>query len=121
KLNQFFAQSLVQLASNLFLMAGAVIFLLTLNLRLGAAALTPALGVLVFTQLSSGWVKGKNVKSLQALGSISAEIQESLSNFKVIVAFNRRDYFRQKFDEANARNFSASVGAGLASNIFLPV
>jgi ATP-binding cassette subfamily B protein len=121
KLNQFFAQSLVQLASNLFLMVGAVIFLLTLNLRLGAAALTPALGVLVLTKLTAGWVKGKNVKSLQALGSISAEIQESLSNFKVIVAFNRRDYFRQKFDEANAHNFSASVGAGLASNIFLPV
>jgi ATP-binding cassette subfamily B protein len=121
KLNQFFAQSLVQLASNLFLMAGAVIFLLTLHLRLGAAALAPALGVLIFTRLTSAWVKGKNVKSLQALGSISAEIQESLSNFKVIVAFNRRDYFRQKFDEANARTFSASVGAGLASNIFLPI
>ena len=39
KLNQFFAQALVQLAGNLFLMAGAAIFLLTLNLRLGLAAL----------------------------------------------------------------------------------
>ena len=38
-----------------------------------------------------------------------------------IVAFNRLDYFRQKFDEANERNFSASVASGLASNVFLPV
>ena len=51
---------------------------------------------------------------------MSAEIQESLSNFKVIVAFNRLDYFRQKFDEANQRNFAASVRAGIASNIFVP-
>ena len=121
KLNQFFAQSLVQLASNLFLMVGAIIFILTLNFRLGVAALMPAVGVLIFSQLISGWVRRKNVKSLQSLGSVSAEIQESLSHFKVIVAFNRRDYFRQKFDEANQRNFSASVGAGLASNIFVPV
>ena len=41
KLNQFFSQALVQLAGNLFLMAGAAIFLLTLNLRLGLAALAP--------------------------------------------------------------------------------
>ena len=42
KLNQFFSQALVQLAANLFLMAGAAIFLLTLNVRLGLAALAPA-------------------------------------------------------------------------------
>jgi ATP-binding cassette, subfamily B, bacterial len=121
KLNQFFAQALVQLAGNVFLMGGAAIFLLALNLRLGIAALTPALGVLILTRLISGWVRQRNVKSLQSLGGVSAEIQESLSNFKVIVAFNRRDYFRQKFNEANQRNFAASVGAGLASNIFVPV
>jgi ATP-binding cassette subfamily B protein len=121
KLNQFFAQGLVQLAGNLFLMAGAAIFLLVLNVRLGLAALAPALGVLIVTRVLSPWVKRKNVKSLQSLGGMSAEIQESLSNFKVIVAFNRRDYFREKFNEANERNFGASVASGLASNIFLPI
>jgi ATP-binding cassette subfamily B protein len=121
KLNQFFAQALVQLAGNLFLMAGAALFLLALNIRLGLAALTPALGVLMLTRLISAWVKRKNAKSLQSLGGMSAEIQESLSNFKVIVAFNRLDYFRQKFNQANERNFGASVAAGLANNIFIPI
>src|SRR5439155_13326610 len=54
-------------------------------------------------------------------GGMSAEIQEGLANFKVIVAFNRLDYFRQKFNEANERNFSASVAGGIANNIFMPV
>jgi ATP-binding cassette subfamily B protein len=76
--------------------------------------------VLMLTRLISAWVKRKNAKSLQSLGGMSAEIQESLSNFKVIVAFNRLDYFRQKFDQANERNFRASVAAGLASSIFTP-
>src|SRR5215472_10283590 len=87
KLNMVFAQSLVQLVGNLFMMAGAAIFLLALNPRLGVAALVPAIGVLVFTKAISGWVKNKNLKSLQSLGGMSAEIQESLANFKVIVAF----------------------------------
>jgi ATP-binding cassette, subfamily B, bacterial len=120
KLNQFFSQALVQLAGNLFMMTGAAIFLLVLNIRLGLAALAPAAAVLILTQLISGWVKKKNLKSLQSLGGMSAEIQESLGNFKVIVAFNRLDYFREKFNEANERNFSASVAGGLANGVFMP-
>src|SRR5712691_12646632 len=121
KLNQFFSQALVQLTGNLFMMTGAAIFLLALNIRLGIVALIPAAIVLIFTQLVSGWVKSKNLKSLQSLGGMSAEIQESMSNFKVIVAFNRLDYFRQKFNEANERNFSASLAGGLANGIFMPI
>jgi len=52
---------------------------------------------------------------------MSAEIQESLNNFKVIIAFNRRDYFRKRFDEANTDNYNTAVRAGIANNIFLPV
>ena len=54
KLNQFFSQALVQLTGNLFLMTDAAILLLGLNVRLGLAALAPAAGVLVFTQMASG-------------------------------------------------------------------
>jgi ATP-binding cassette subfamily B protein len=111
----------MQFAANLFMMAGAAIFVLSLNFRLGLAALTPALGVLVATQLLGAWVKRKNVKSLQSLGGMSAEIQESLSNFRVIVAFNRLDYFRKKFDAANEKTYAASVEAGLANNVFMPI
>ena len=52
---------------------------------------------------------------------MSAEIQESLNNFKVIVAFNRTDYFRKRFNEANEQNFSSAVAAGMASNLFMPI
>lgn len=121
KLNQFFSQGLMQFLGNVFMMAGTAIFLLALNLRLGLAALAPAAGVLLVTRVLSPWVKRKNVKSLQSLGGLSAEIQESLSNFKVIVAFNRRDYFRRRFGDANEQNFSASVASGLASNLFIPI
>lgn len=52
---------------------------------------------------------------------MSAEIQESLNNFKVIIAFNRRDYFRKRFDEANQENYETSIGAGIANNSYVPV
>jgi ATP-binding cassette subfamily B protein len=121
KLNQFFSQALVQLAANLFLMAGAAIFLLTLNTRLGLAALAPATAVLMVTRATGGWVKRKNTASLKSLGGLSGEIQEGMSNFRVIVAFNRVDYFQQQFRGANERNYEASVSAGLANNFFMPL
>ncbi len=121
KINQFFAQALMQLIGSLFMITGTGIFLLSLNIKLGAAALVPALGVLIVTQFLSGWVKKVNLASLQSLGSMSGEIQESIENYKVIVAFNRKDYFREKFNEANQKNFGASVKAGIASNIFIPI
>lgn len=121
KLNQFFAQALMQFLGNAFLIVGAGILLLVLNFKLGGAALLPAIAVLLVTQLIGGWVKRASFKSLQTLGGLSGEIQESLANFKVIVAFNRFDYFRDKFAAANRANYAASIRAGIASNIFIPI
>ena len=77
--------------------------------------LVPALLILIFTKATSAWVKKKNAASLQRTGGLSAEIQESLNNFKVIIAFNRRDYFRKRFEEANDHNYIAAKSAGVAS------
>ena len=121
KLNQFFSQALLQFFGNVFLMFGAGVFLLSLNIRLGGASLLPALLVIIITQLLSKWINHTSRTSLQTLGGLSAEIQESLSNFKVVVAFNRLDYFRVKFDQANKQNYTASVKAGVASNILTPI
>jgi ATP-binding cassette, subfamily B, bacterial len=121
KLNQFVAQALMQFLSSLFLMTGVAVFVLSLNFRLGIAALLPAIGVFAVTKATGAWVKRKNMRSMQTLGGLSAEVQESLHNFKVIVAFNRLDYFQRKFKTANDINYNASVGAGFANNIFMPM
>lgn len=121
KINQFFSQSLVQFFGNIFLMIGAAIFLLSINLDLGAATLAPAVFLLVVTTILSPWVKRKNLGSAQSLGGMSSEIQESLNNFKVIIAFNRRDYFKKRFQEVNDLNYSAAIGAGVANNTFIPI
>ena len=121
KVNTFFSQSLMQFVSSIAIMVGAGIFLLVINFKLGVVALVPGVLILLYTRLMSPWVKKKNAVNLASVGGMSAEIQESLNNFKVIVAFDRRDYFRKRFDEANRKNYSTAIGAGLANNIFLPV
>src|SRR6187399_2440466 len=82
KLNQFVSQTLMQFMGTVVMMTGAAVFLLSLNLRLGFAALIPAIAVLLVTRATGAWVKKKNLRSLQALGGMSGEVQEGLQNFK---------------------------------------
>ncbi len=119
KLNQFFSQALMQFIGNFFMIIGAGIFVLSINVRLGGAALLPAVGLLIFTLAISAYVKRKNSANLQTTGELSAEIQESVHNFKMIVAFNRRDFFRKKFREANEKNYATAVEAGIVNTMFL--
>jgi len=121
KLNQFFSQALMQFIGNIVLIIGAGIFLVTISFRLGLVSLVPAFIALALTQILSPWVKRVSLRSLQSLGGMSGEIQESINNFKVIVAFNRLDYFRDRFKESNENNYKASISAGFASNIFNPI
>lgn len=121
KLNQFFSQSLMRFIGSLVTMVGAGIFLLSINFELGAAALAPAFMIFLFTRVISPWIKKRNAISLKSVGGLSAEIQESLNNFKVIIAFNRRDYFRKRFEESNEENYTNAVRAGFANNLLMPV
>lgn len=121
KVNQFFSQSLMQFIGSLITMTGAGILLLVINFPLGLAALSPALILWIFTKSVSPWVRKKNEASLKSLGYLSADIQESLANFRVVIAFNRQDYFRKRFREVNDENYKRSVQAGIANNVLSPV
>lgn len=121
KINQFFSQSLMRFLGIIVTMTGAGIFLISINPRLGGASLIPAIFILIFNKSISAWVKRKNAESLKSTGEMSGNVQESLDNFKTIVAFHRRDYFREKFDEANQQNYKKAIGAGLANKLLMPV
>lgn len=121
KINQFFSQSLMQFLRIILIMVGSGIFIVSIHWELGLAALMPAVLIWVFTKFVSPWVKKTNAESLKQVGLLSSEVQESLNNFKVVVAFNRRDYFRKRFNLVNQENYTAAVKAGIANNIFLPV
>lgn len=121
RVNQFFSQSLMRFIDSIFMMATAAVFVLIINPELGGAGLVPAIFILLFVRIMSPLIRRKNAESMKSFGNLSAEIQESLGNFKTIVAFNRRDFFRDKFKKANIANYKASVAAGLTNIVFIPV
>jgi ATP-binding cassette subfamily B protein len=121
KLNQFFSQQLNQFVGNIFTLVGIGIFIFFINYRLAAVTLVTAVILFIATSFISPWLERRNRLSLQSLGGLSAEVSESLNYFKVIVSFNRRDYFRQNFNQSNQENFKMSIRAGIANNFIGPV
>ena len=121
KLNQFFSQSLNQFMNHMFTLLEIGIFVFLVNWRLSLWMILPAVGLVLITYFMASFLSKRNRLSLQSLGNLSAEIQESLSYFKVIVLFNRRDFFRDNFNKANENNFAMSVRSGMANNINGPI
>ena len=120
KLNQFFSQGLIQFIASIITVLGASIFILCINWHLGIVAIGPALVLYLITRVLSPWIKDRNAKNLKNIGGLSGEISESIDNFKVVVAFNRRDYFRKRFAEVNDTNYASAVSAGIANNVLTP-
>ncbi|PIW36792.1 MAG: multidrug ABC transporter [Candidatus Kerfeldbacteria bacterium CG15_BIG_FIL_POST_REV_8_21_14_020_45_12] len=121
KLGQFFSQSIMQFIGNIFIIIGSAIAILLINFKLGLAALVPAALLLFLSKVLGPWIKRKNAINMKSVGGMSAEIQESLDHFKVVVAFDRRDYFRKSFQRTNEDNYHSAVRAGIANNTFTPV
>lgn len=121
KLNQFFSQSLMRFVGSLVTMIGSALFLVGLNPRLGGAALLPAVGMGFLTWGLTPWIRSRNQISLESTGEVSAEVSESLENFKVVTVFDRRDHFRKSFDEVNRKNYRQSLAAGIANGVLGPI
>ena len=97
KVNQFFSQSLMQFVDSIIHHVGCGYFSIDHPCRVRCCRLISGSFYFHICKLISPLVRKKNAASMKSTGGLSAEIQESLSNFKTIIAFNRRDYFRKKF------------------------
>jgi len=121
KLNQFFSQTLVQFVSSIVTVVGSAVLIVSLNYKLGLFALVPVAVVVLFTLVITPWVKRTNAAALKATGGLTAEVSESLQNFKVVVAFNRRDFFRERFSVANEINYRSAIKASVVTSTLTPL
>ena len=121
KVNSFFSQSLMRFVGSVVTMTGAVSFLLILNPRLGLVAILPAIVMAIVTVGISPWIRRQNAANLVSVGEVSAEISESLENFKVVAAFDRRDFFREHFQTVNEANYQQSLRTGIANGVLAPL
>jgi ATP-binding cassette, subfamily B, bacterial len=121
KLNAFFSESLANFVGLSATTVGSAVFLLAINLKMGIAALTPAILILVLTRSLSPRIHQLHAKSNETSAGLGAEVLEMLNNFKIITTFNKRPYFKQRFSTVNQENYRNSMALGIASNLVAPI
>ncbi len=121
KLNQAFSETLLRFVGNIFVIIGTAIAMLVINPILGLLALMVAAVLLLTTNLFSGLIRSLNKKAFARTGNLSAEVQESISNYKVMVAFGRKDYFINAFGKVNSENKQAATLAATANGLLTPL
>lgn len=121
KLNQFLSESITRFVGNFAVLFGIAVFVLYINLRLGLVMLASTLVLVVVTRLLSPWIERENRKNLDAVGELSASLQENLTNFRAIAAYGRRDYFRNHLLTVNETTFETAKRAGAANRVFEPI
>ncbi len=121
KLNQFLSESLARFVGTFFVIFGIAIFALVINWKMALVMLAATLFLIIVTKGFSPWIERKNRENLKAVGSMSSSLQENLSNFRVIVAYNKRDYLRSHLDEASKLTFDTALKSGVAGRIFEPI
>jgi ABC-type multidrug transport system fused ATPase/permease subunit len=110
-LNQFFGQGLIQLVGGVFQMLAIAIAMLLLRWQLALASMAVLPLLLLTTVLISRRAQLAFRSSRAVLGSVSAELEESISGAKIAQAFNRGAENAQTFTALNASNRDANINA----------
>ncbi len=121
KLSQFLSESILRFAGSFATLLGIAGFVLYINLKLGASLLSTTIILFVITRIISPFLEQANKKSSQSVGAFTSGVQENLTNFKAIVAFDRRTYFEENLNSLATNAYKASMWAGFGNNVLSPV
>lgn len=117
----FLAHSLYVTYENVLLFVLALIMIFTVNVKL-------ALGMLLVLPFSAAttMVQFKKVhpvfqRARERFSSLNSFAQENISGNRVVRAFAKEDYEKEKFDKENAGYMNAELEAARLSSIFIPI
>lgn len=121
KINQFLSEGVLRFTSLFFSLIGIAIMMLYLNWQLASIVLLLTAIILGITRIVTPYIEGVNKTGLIDQGSLSSEIQEGLTNFNAIVAFQIQDYFQEHFNQISERVYRAKIKTNILNDGIAPL
>ena len=103
----------------MFVFALVMIFMVNVKLALCMMAVLPF--CLLTTYLQSKYVKPKFHECRQSFSSLNAFVQENISGNRVVKAFAKEEYEKEKFEKENDKYREAELGAASIWCRFVPI
>jgi ATP-binding cassette subfamily B protein len=121
KINQFLSEGVLRFTSLFFSVLGIAGMMLWLEWKM-ALVVFGLTGLIL--GLSSGlnrWIRHLNTIALEEQGNVSAEVQEALNNYRVLVAFGKQEFFRENFSVMSERLRLSKTRAEVSSSLLAPL
>src|SRR5579872_1613138 len=120
-LNEMFTSGVVSIFEDVFVLAGIIWVMLSMNARLALItfAVLPLIGIA--TKIFRDKVRDSYRRIRVAIARINSYLQEHVSGMVVLQLFNREDRAYAKFSEVNAVHMDAFKDAILAHAVYYPV
>ncbi len=119
-LNELFAQGVVAVIGDLFMLGGIVAAMLFMNWRLALVTLTTVPLLVLATAIFRAKVRVSYRRVRTRLARINAFLQEHLSGLDVLKLFNVEAKESRRFDEANRAHYDAHVQNMFYYAVFFP-
>lgn len=120
RLNQFLSESLARFLGGFFIIVGIAAFVFFINVKLALVMLSTTLVLVVFTRIMSPIIGRANKASLNTGGDFSATLQENLTNFRVVIAYSKRQYFRDYLERVNLSAYKANFKSSALKSLLEP-
>ena len=108
-MNQFMGNGLFDVTQISLLIIGITILLFNENWKLAAVAMLPMIPLLLMTSRFGVRISKLFLKIDQAMGLLSARLQENVTGAQVVRAFAREPYEIERFESANRRLYETRV------------
>ncbi len=117
---RFAGSSVIELSQVVLLLVGVTILLFITNPRLAAIALLPMIPLILLTTDFGKRVSDYFLDVDNALGDLSARLQENVSGVQVVRAFAREHYEMLRFGQANRTLFNARIKVNFEWSKIMP-
>jgi ATP-binding cassette, subfamily B, multidrug efflux pump len=120
-IQQVFSQGLLQVISGVLLMVWIIVRMFQHNVAYALLSLSVVPIMIGATWYFSGQARKAFRKARKEIGSVNANLQESIAGAREVQAFSREDETIAEFRESNAANRAANVRAAAFTSALNPV
>lgn len=119
-INELLSEGLITLIGDLLVLAGIVIVMLSMNLKLALLSFCVIPLMVVATTLFARRARVAFRTTRSRVAAVVGDLAEDITSMRVIQAFAQEETVRDRFDEVNRANREAHVEAMSLSFVFLP-
>lgn len=120
-LNQFLTSGILKVASDVIILVGIIVLMLSMNWKLALVTFL----TLPFVVFAAAGMRVRVIEAFRdtrsTIAEVNSSLQENISGVRVVQAFTREKVNLERFDRINRANFQANIKASTLLAAFAPM